>query len=100
VPGDQASEPCRKTGDPMVKIIAWNIARREEAWRALMDTDADIALLRARCDALVSGPWGQHGHFEQPQATPAATEGPEQPATRRKDGVAVHPGRRVCPPRA
>ena len=30
----------------MVKIIAWNIARREEAWRCLLDTDGDIALLQ------------------------------------------------------
>jgi endonuclease/exonuclease/phosphatase family metal-dependent hydrolase len=30
----------------MVKVIAWNIARREEAWRCLLDTDADIALLQ------------------------------------------------------
>jgi endonuclease/exonuclease/phosphatase family metal-dependent hydrolase len=30
----------------MVKIIAWNIARRDEAWRFLLDTDADIALVQ------------------------------------------------------
>ena len=30
----------------MVKIIAWNIARREECWRALLDSDADLALLQ------------------------------------------------------
>jgi len=29
----------------MVKIVAWNIARRDEAWRYLLDIDADIALL-------------------------------------------------------
>jgi endonuclease/exonuclease/phosphatase family metal-dependent hydrolase len=29
----------------MVKMIAWNIARRDDAWRCLLDTDADIALL-------------------------------------------------------
>lgn len=29
----------------MVKLIAWNIARRQKAWRALLDTEADIALL-------------------------------------------------------
>jgi len=29
----------------MLKIIAWNIAHRDEAWRYLLDTDADIALL-------------------------------------------------------
>jgi hypothetical protein len=30
----------------MVKIVSWNIARREEAWRFLLDTDCDIALLQ------------------------------------------------------
>ena len=30
----------------MVKVISWNIAHREEAWRALCDTDADIALVQ------------------------------------------------------
>lgn len=30
----------------MVKVVAWNIARRPEAWRYLLDTDADIALLQ------------------------------------------------------
>src|SRR5262249_52327285 len=30
----------------MVKVIAWNIARRDEAWRYLLDSDADIALLQ------------------------------------------------------
>jgi hypothetical protein len=30
----------------MVKIIAWNIAQRAEAWRLLLDSDADIALLQ------------------------------------------------------
>ena len=30
----------------MVKLITWNIARREDAWRFLLDTDADIALLQ------------------------------------------------------
>jgi endonuclease/exonuclease/phosphatase family metal-dependent hydrolase len=30
----------------MVKLIAWNIARREEAWRHLVDSDYDIALLQ------------------------------------------------------
>jgi len=29
-----------------MKIIAWNIARRDAAWRALLDADADIALLQ------------------------------------------------------
>jgi endonuclease/exonuclease/phosphatase family metal-dependent hydrolase len=30
----------------MVKIIDWNIARRDDAWRYLLGTDADIALLQ------------------------------------------------------
>ena len=30
----------------MVKLIAWNIARRDDAWRLLADSDADIALLQ------------------------------------------------------
>ena len=30
----------------MVKIIAWNIARRADCWRALLDCDADLALLQ------------------------------------------------------
>jgi len=30
----------------MVKILSWNIARREKAWQYLLDTDYDIALLQ------------------------------------------------------
>jgi len=30
----------------MVRIIAWNIARRKDAWRYLLDSDADIALVQ------------------------------------------------------
>ncbi len=30
----------------MVKMITWNIARREDVWRSLVDSDADIALLQ------------------------------------------------------
>jgi hypothetical protein len=30
----------------MVKMIAWNIAQRPDAWRLLLDSDADIALLQ------------------------------------------------------
>lgn len=30
----------------MVKMVAWNIARRDEAWRYLLDVDADVALLQ------------------------------------------------------
>jgi hypothetical protein len=32
----------------MVKVMAWNIARRDEAWRYLLDADADMALSRRR----------------------------------------------------
>jgi hypothetical protein len=30
----------------MVKMIAWNIAQRPDAWRLLVDSDADIVLLQ------------------------------------------------------
>jgi hypothetical protein len=30
----------------MLKIISWNIARRELAWRSLLDSGADVALLQ------------------------------------------------------
>ena len=30
----------------MVKLISWNIARRDEAWRYLLNSDADIALIQ------------------------------------------------------
>lgn len=30
----------------MMRIISWNIAQRAEAWRRLLDTEADIALLQ------------------------------------------------------
>lgn len=30
----------------MVKLIAWNIAQREKAWRVLLDSDADVGLLQ------------------------------------------------------
>ena len=29
-----------------MKLISWNIGKRAEAWRQLLDTDADIALLQ------------------------------------------------------
>ena len=35
-----------RRGPTMVKMITWNIARREDAWRLLVDFDADIALLQ------------------------------------------------------
>jgi hypothetical protein len=30
----------------MLKLISWNIAHRTEAWRTLVDSDADVALLQ------------------------------------------------------
>ena len=30
----------------MLKIVSWNIARRAEPWRVLLESDADIALLQ------------------------------------------------------
>jgi endonuclease/exonuclease/phosphatase family metal-dependent hydrolase len=30
----------------VVKVIAWNIAHRDDSWRSLLDSDADIALLQ------------------------------------------------------
>lgn len=54
----------------MVKLIAWNIARRDEAWRHLLDGDADIALLSeaaappadaARRVEVDSAPWRTAG---------------------------------------
>ena len=30
----------------MVKLIAWNVAQRQESWRLLVDSEADIALLQ------------------------------------------------------
>ncbi len=49
-----------------MKIISWNIARRLECWRCLLDKDADLALLQeaampppdvARCIDVNPGPW-------------------------------------------
>ena len=54
----------------MIKMIAGNIARREEAWRYLVDTDADLALLTeaaappadvARRLAIDPAPWRTAG---------------------------------------
>ena len=33
-----------------MKIITWNIAQRHAAWRRLLETDADIALLQEACE--------------------------------------------------
>ena len=34
----------------MLKIVSWNIAHRPEAWRSLVDSDADVALLQEACE--------------------------------------------------
>ena len=33
----------------MIKIISWNMAHRQQAWRHLAESDADIALLQEAC---------------------------------------------------
>jgi len=54
----------------MLKIIAWNLAHREESWRFLVGTDADIALVQeatapppdiAQGVAVDSAPWQTAG---------------------------------------
>lgn len=54
----------------MLKVVSWNIARRDAAWRYLIETDADIALLQeaaeppsdvARNISTDSGPWRTAG---------------------------------------
>ena len=54
----------------MMKIISWNIARRSEPWRCLLDMGADIALLQeaaeppskvAQCIEVNPGPWHTAG---------------------------------------
>jgi len=49
----------------MMKIITWNIARREDAWRALLDIDADIALLQEA----IEPPSDIAGHLDIDPAT-------------------------------
>ena len=50
----------------MLKIVSWNIGHKHASWRALMDVDADIALLQETCQPpsglpkiveIDSGPW-------------------------------------------
>jgi exonuclease III len=57
-------------GDGMLKIISWNINQKKDAWRHLLSTDADIALVqearRPPKDVLPSitvdaAPWGTAG---------------------------------------
>lgn len=54
----------------MMKMIAWNIARRDEAWRCLLDSNIDIALLQEATEPSVdvtrrldvdSAPWRTAG---------------------------------------
>ena len=49
----------------MVKLITWNIARRAEAWRFLLDTDVDIALLQETAEppSVVSQGWWKIGEL-------------------------------------
>lgn len=53
-----------------LRLIVWNIARRDEPWRQLLDTDADVALLQeaaqppkevARLLDIDQGPWRTSG---------------------------------------
>ena len=62
----------------MLKIISWNIARRELAWRSLLDSSADIALLQeateppsdvARALAIDPAPWRTAGSHDRPWRT-------------------------------
>lgn len=34
----------------MLKLISWNIAHKADAWRTVIDSDADIALLQEACE--------------------------------------------------
>jgi hypothetical protein len=34
----------------MIKLLSWNIAHRPNAWRTLIDADADIAMLQEACE--------------------------------------------------
>jgi endonuclease/exonuclease/phosphatase family metal-dependent hydrolase len=61
-----------------IRIISWNIAQREDAWRALLDSDADIALLQEATEPPVDvmrridvnpGPWCTAGSGARPWRT-------------------------------
>ena len=62
----------------MLKIISWNIARRELAWRSLLDSGADVALLQeateppsdvAQALAIDPAPWRTAGTHDRPWRT-------------------------------
>ena len=62
----------------MLKIISWNIARRELAWRSLLDSGADGALLQeateppsdvAQALAIDPAPWRTAGTIDRPWRT-------------------------------
>ena len=62
----------------MLKIISWNIARRELAWRSLLDSDADVALLQEATEppsdvawalAINPAPWRTAGTPDRPWRT-------------------------------
>ena len=61
-----------------LKIISWNIARREMAWRSLLESDSDIALLQeanepppdiARTLDINPVPWRTGGAVDRPWRT-------------------------------
>jgi hypothetical protein len=35
-----------RKGGPVIRLVSWNIAHRQEAWRLLLDCGADVALLQ------------------------------------------------------
>ena len=48
----------------MIKIVSWNIAKRRQPWRDLLEMDADVALLQESVDppwdvkdSVEDGPW-------------------------------------------
>ncbi len=51
----------------MIKIVSWNIAKRRQPWRDLLEMDADVALLQESVDppwdlkdSVEYGPWGHY----------------------------------------
>ena len=69
-----------------IRIVSWNIAQREDAWRALLDSDADIALLQEATEPPADvasrvdvnpGPWCTAGLGARPWRTAIAKLSPE-----------------------
>ncbi len=69
---DGVADPGR-TQWVAVKLIAWNIGRRDDAWRHLLEADADIALLQEA----TAPPPDVAGRLEVDPA-PWCTAGPEE----------------------